>query len=99
MFADAAELKVKESDRIATMVAALRSLGAAGRSPARTAWSSHGGRAGPWPAERSTRPATTAWPWPWPWPRWRPTARGRIRVGRGGTSYPRFEEDYQRCVS
>ncbi len=99
-FADAAELKVKESDRIATVVAALQSIGARRRTPDRTASSSTVEPAAPWPADASNRLATTGWPWRWPWPRL--AAATPIRIAGWdavATSYPSFEEEYQRCVS
>ena len=64
-FRDAAELKVKESDRIASMVAALRAIevDAEARPDGLTV---RGGGIGGWPAGRWIRPAITGWRWRWP---------------------------------
>jgi 3-phosphoshikimate 1-carboxyvinyltransferase len=103
-FADAAELKVKESDRIATVVAALTAVGA--RAEARPdGLVVHGqpGR-GPAPAglaggavdsvgdHRVAMALAVAGL----------AAAAPVRVTRWeavATSYPEFEEDYQRCLS
>jgi 3-phosphoshikimate 1-carboxyvinyltransferase len=58
-----AELRVKESDRIAAMATGLRACGSPSRR-GRTSWSSRAGRA-TWPAARRWRRiSTTASPWP-----------------------------------
>ena len=87
-FADAAELKVKESDRIATMVAALRSLGAAAEPrPDGLVVDGGAGRplsGGPVDSAGDHRiamaMAVAARPQPRP--------GGRIRMGRGGHQLP-----------
>ena len=69
-FADAAELRVKETDRVATTVALLAALWAPAPSPVPTASWSPGVRAPPCRVVRSTRTATTGSPWPPPSPLW-----------------------------
>ena len=98
-FADAAELKVKESDRIATVVAALQSIGARAE-PRPDGLVVHGGAgrplaggsaesAGDHRVAMSMAVAALA-------------AATPIRIAGWdavATSYPSFEEEYQRCVS
>jgi 3-phosphoshikimate 1-carboxyvinyltransferase len=98
-FADAAELKVKESDRIATMVTALLAVGgrAEGR-PDGLVVHGHGGRplAGGQPDSAGDHRVAMAMA---------VAALGAAApIAIAGwdavaTSYPAFEEDYQRCVS
>ncbi len=98
-FADAAELKVKESDRIATMVAALQAVGAQAEGrPDGLVVHGQGGEplaggqvdsAGDHRVAMSLAVAALA-------------AAAPIRIAGWdavATSYPTFEEDYQRCVS
>ncbi len=98
-FSDAAELKVKESDRIASMVAALRAIGvdAAARPDGLTV---HGGggrpvaggtveSAGDHRVAMSMAVAASA-------------AATPVRIGGWdavATSYPGFEEEYRRCLT
>jgi 3-phosphoshikimate 1-carboxyvinyltransferase len=98
-FADAAELKVKESDRIATVVAALQSIGARAE-PRSDGLVVHGGAgrpltggsaesAGDHRVAMSMAVAALA-------------AATPIRIAGWdavATSYPSFEEEYQRCLS
>ena len=98
-FSDAAELKVKESDRIATVVAALQSVGARAE-PRSDGLVIHGGAgrplaggtaesAGDHRVAMSMAVAALA-------------AAAPIRIvgwDAVATSYPSFEEDYHRCVS
>jgi 3-phosphoshikimate 1-carboxyvinyltransferase len=99
VFADAAELKVKESDRIATTVGALRSLGATSEPrPDGLVVEGGAGRplsggsvdsAGDHRIAMAMAVAAAA-------------ARAPVAVSGWdavGTSYPTFEEDYHRCVS
>lgn len=99
VFSDAAELKVKESDRIATTVGALRSLGADSEPrPDGLVVEGGAGRplsggsvdsAGDHRIAMAMAVAATA-------------ARAPVAVSGWdavGTSYPSFEEDYHRCVS
>ena len=88
---DAAELRVKESDRIATMAAELRKMGAAvtelpdgmeisGRRCAQRA-----------PSARAT--ATTASPCPWPWQDWPPGERRWCAIRSGSIHRSRVLND------
>jgi 3-phosphoshikimate 1-carboxyvinyltransferase len=97
VFADAAELKVKESDRIASMAANLTALG--GRAEARPDGLVVHGRPGLGAGEVDSAGdhrvamamAIGAL-----------AAAGPVRIGAWGavaTSYPHFEEDYQRCLT
>jgi len=98
-FADAAELKVKESDRIATVVASLTAVG--GRTePRPDGLVVHGqpgrpltgGRVDSWGDHRVAMAMAVA----------ALAASEPIRIDRWesvSTSYPTFEEDYLRCVS
>ena len=91
-FAGAGELRVKETDRVATVSSELAALGADvaadGRRPRRHR------RPAAHEARRSARTATTGWRWRW---RWRRLAAGGETVIEGweavATSYPGFEED------
>ncbi len=66
-FSDAAELRLKESDRVASVVAALRSIGV-DADPRPDGLTVHGGGGRPLAGGTADPPATTGWPWLWPWP-------------------------------
>jgi len=90
-FSDAAELKVKESDRIATVVSELGALG--GRvEPRADGLVVHGSGGAPHGDHRIAMAMAVAGL----------AARGAVRVTGWesvATSYPTFEEDLRRCVS
>jgi 3-phosphoshikimate 1-carboxyvinyltransferase len=98
-FADASELKVKESDRIATVVAALAAVGARseGRPDGLVVYGRPGGTISGGAVDsvgdhRVAMAMAVAGL----------VASAPVRVGRWesvATSYPMFEEDYQRCLS
>jgi len=83
-FADAAELKVKETDRIATVTSELSAIGAA-VEPRPTAWWSPAIRRIAWSGGRPSRTATIASPWLWPSPLW---GRRRPSASMGGMPWP-----------
>ena len=80
-FHDAGELRVKESDRMATIVEELAALGRRVEATG-DGLVVHGGG----PARRGrvrSATATTASPWPWRWPGWR--RHGRHPASKGGS--------------
>jgi cytidylate kinase len=86
----AAELRVKESDRIAVMAEGLAQLGIETES-CRTASASKGAAAQCWAAAPSTATATTASPWPSPWRRCAPRTHRDPRLRANvDTSFPGF---------
>ena len=74
-FSDAAELRVKETDRVATTVELLTALGARAEPASDGLVVSRQRGCAPSRLAPSTRTGTTASPWPARWPRWGPAAR------------------------
>ena len=72
-FEGAGELRLKESDRVATIVSELSALGAT-VEPTDDGLVVKGGGAGACAAARCGPTATTGWRWPWRWRPWPPRA-------------------------
>ena len=80
-FEGAAELRVKESDRLGGLVEAIRALGATPISRATTSSSAATASRG----ARRRREAIIGWRWPWPWP----PSRREVRSPSTGSRRPR----------